>query len=115
MFGKAAMIAVLLVPTASIARHDDHRTATDPVFWFNVAVSSARIERMKRARSRQYILPFPVCRTSADLLASAALSLSYFGAAATVSPSGKILYSKKDAFSPGPKGPGTAFLTGGKL
>jgi hypothetical protein len=26
MFGKAAMIAVLLAPMASIARHDDHRT-----------------------------------------------------------------------------------------
>jgi hypothetical protein len=26
MLGKATMIAVLLAPTASIARHDDHRT-----------------------------------------------------------------------------------------
>jgi hypothetical protein len=42
MFGKAAMIAVLLAPTASIARHDDHSTAEDPVCWFNVAMSSAR-------------------------------------------------------------------------
>jgi hypothetical protein len=36
MLGKAAIIAVLLAPTASIARHDDHRTATDPVCWFKV-------------------------------------------------------------------------------
>jgi hypothetical protein len=42
MFGKAAIIAVLLAPTASIARHDDHRTATDPVCWFNVVTPSAR-------------------------------------------------------------------------
>src|SRR3974390_1222836 len=35
-----------------------------------------------------------------------------FGAAATVSPGGKILKRKKGAFSPGPNGPGTAFLTG---
>jgi hypothetical protein len=39
MLGKAAMIAVLLAPTASIARHDDHRTAAKPVRWFNVAAS----------------------------------------------------------------------------
>ena len=26
MLGKAAMIAVLLAPTASIARHEDHKT-----------------------------------------------------------------------------------------
>jgi hypothetical protein len=31
MFGKAAMIAVLLMPTASIARHDDHRIDLDAV------------------------------------------------------------------------------------
>jgi hypothetical protein len=37
MLGRAAMIAVLLAPTASIARHDDHRTAAKPVRWFNVA------------------------------------------------------------------------------
>ena len=35
MVGKAAMIAVLLAPIASIDRHDDHRTDTDPVRWFN--------------------------------------------------------------------------------
>jgi hypothetical protein len=35
------MIAVPLAPTASIARHDDHRTDADPVRWFNVAASSA--------------------------------------------------------------------------
>src|SRR5262249_24429530 len=37
MLGKAAMIAVLLAPTASIARHDDHSTAAKPARWFNVA------------------------------------------------------------------------------
>jgi hypothetical protein len=42
MFGKAAMIAVLLAPTASIARHDDHRTDANPVPLFNVAVDSSR-------------------------------------------------------------------------
>jgi hypothetical protein len=31
MLGKAAMIAVLLAPTASIARHDDHRTEAKPL------------------------------------------------------------------------------------
>jgi len=31
MSGKAAMIAVLLAPTASIARHDDHRTDANTV------------------------------------------------------------------------------------
>jgi hypothetical protein len=30
MLGNAAMIAVLLAPTASIARQDDHRTAAKP-------------------------------------------------------------------------------------
>jgi hypothetical protein len=39
MFGKAAMIAVLLAPTASIARHDDHRTNANPDCCFNVAAS----------------------------------------------------------------------------
>jgi hypothetical protein len=43
MFGKAAMIAVLLTPTASIARHDDHRTDAKPVRWFKVAASSVAI------------------------------------------------------------------------
>src|SRR5262249_36037735 len=30
MVGSAAMMAVLLAPTASIARHDDHSTAAPP-------------------------------------------------------------------------------------
>jgi hypothetical protein len=42
MLGKAAMIAVLLAPTASIARHDDHRTDAKPLRWFNVAASSGQ-------------------------------------------------------------------------
>src|SRR5262249_60082462 len=42
MLGKAAMIAVLLAPTASIARHDDHSTAAKPVRWFNVALVLTR-------------------------------------------------------------------------
>src|SRR5262249_34194274 len=37
MLGRAAMIAVPLAPTASIAKHDDHRTEANPVRWFNVA------------------------------------------------------------------------------
>jgi len=45
MVGKAAMIAVLLAPTASIARHDDHRTDAIPVRWFNVAAPSAQMSR----------------------------------------------------------------------
>jgi len=36
MFGKAAMIAVLLAPTASIARHDDHRINVNPVRCFTL-------------------------------------------------------------------------------
>jgi hypothetical protein len=36
------MIAVLLAPTASIARHDDHSTAAKPVRWFNVALVLTR-------------------------------------------------------------------------
>ena len=31
------MIAVLLEPTASIARHDDHRTDANTIRWLNVA------------------------------------------------------------------------------
>src|SRR5262245_61886700 len=42
MLGKAAMIAVLLAPTASIAKHDDHSTAAKPVRWFNVALVLGR-------------------------------------------------------------------------
>src|SRR5215813_5593794 len=44
MLGRAAMIAVPLAPTASIARHDDHRTAAKPVRWFNVAASRPRMD-----------------------------------------------------------------------
>jgi hypothetical protein len=33
---------VLLMPTASIAKHDDHRTAAKPVRWLNVVASSGR-------------------------------------------------------------------------
>jgi hypothetical protein len=40
MLGSAAMMAVLLAPTASIARHDDHRTDANPAWCFNVADSS---------------------------------------------------------------------------
>jgi hypothetical protein len=41
--GNAAIIAVLLAPTASIARHDAHRTDANPVGWFNVAASSSPV------------------------------------------------------------------------
>src|SRR5262245_35121462 len=33
MLGNAAMIAVLLAPTANIARHDDHRIGANAVRW----------------------------------------------------------------------------------
>ena len=36
-------MAVLLAPTASIARHDDHRTDVNPVRWFKPAASSAPV------------------------------------------------------------------------
>ena len=42
MSGRAAMMAVLLAPTASIARHDAHRIGADPVRWFKIAASSVR-------------------------------------------------------------------------
>src|SRR5262245_3189275 len=41
MSGKAAMIAVLLAQTASIARQDDHSNEAEHVRWLNVAGSSA--------------------------------------------------------------------------
>jgi hypothetical protein len=49
MVGKAAMIAVLLAPTASIVRHDDHSTDAIPVRWFNIAAPSARPLRHAQA------------------------------------------------------------------
>ena len=39
----------------------------------------------------------------------------HFGAAATVSPGGRILITKAVIFSPGANGPATAFFTGGML
>jgi hypothetical protein len=41
MLGKAAMMAVLLAPTASIAKHDGHRTDANPVRWLTFSASSA--------------------------------------------------------------------------
>jgi hypothetical protein len=52
MSGRAAMIAVLLAPTASIARHDDHRTDANPVRCFNVAVSLPRYRADATAHGR---------------------------------------------------------------
>src|ERR1700733_2306221 len=57
MVGKAAMIAVPLAPTASIARHDDHRTDVNPVCCFNLpavphslrAISSHRVPARRRS------------------------------------------------------------------
>jgi hypothetical protein len=63
MFGRAAMIAVLLAPTASIARHDDHRTDANPVRCFNVAASSPR-HRADETRPR----PPRACITFFQLL-----------------------------------------------
>jgi hypothetical protein len=50
MLGRAAMIAVLLAPTASIARHDDHSTDADPVRWFNVASAQHRADERAHGR-----------------------------------------------------------------
>jgi hypothetical protein len=41
--GRAAMIAVLLAPTASIARHDDHR----------IVVNAARSRNVRRPAPRR--------------------------------------------------------------
>jgi hypothetical protein len=41
--GKAAMIAVPLAPTASIARHDGHRTDVNPVCCFTPAAPEGMI------------------------------------------------------------------------
>jgi hypothetical protein len=46
---------------------------------------------------------------------SAMVKLRHFGAAAAVSPGGKILNVKIDTFSPGLNGPGTWLLTAGML
>jgi len=40
MLGKAAMIAVLLAPTASVARHDDQRTDANPDGWLGIRTTS---------------------------------------------------------------------------
>src|SRR5262245_54000938 len=37
MFGKAAIMAVLLAPTASMAKHDDHRTGANAIAGFKAA------------------------------------------------------------------------------
>jgi hypothetical protein len=60
MFGKAAMIAVLLAPTASIARHDDHRT--EPVRWLNAAASSAqhRADETRATAPRAFVSELPL-------------------------------------------------------
>src|SRR5215468_5572289 len=60
MFGKAAMIAVLLAPTASIATHDDHRT--EPVRWLNVAMSSVRhrADETRAAAQRIVVYELPL-------------------------------------------------------
>jgi hypothetical protein len=50
-----------------------------------------------------------------EILARATSRLHYFGAAAATCPGGKILNRKNGTVCPGPNGPGTAFLTGGKL
>jgi hypothetical protein len=55
MLGKAAMIAVLLMPTASIVRHDDHSTAAKPVRWFNVAASPRRMDDTRPRRVHWFL------------------------------------------------------------
>src|SRR5438132_11708397 len=71
MFGKAAMIAVLLAPTASIARHEDHRTKA--VRWLNVAASSAqhRADATQATAPRAFVFELPL-----DLARSALSDLS---------------------------------------
>src|SRR5947209_20436111 len=55
MLGKAAMIAVLLMPTASIVRHDDHSTAAKPARWFNVAASPRRMDDTRPRRVHWFL------------------------------------------------------------
>src|SRR5262249_36931060 len=73
MLGKAAMIAVLLMPTASIVRHDDHRTAAKPVRWFNVAASSRRTDdtRPRRRGHRFSQLPLELTRSQQPIIQEA--------------------------------------------
>src|SRR5262245_41812684 len=58
MLGNAAMIAVLLAPTANIARHDDHRIGANGVRWSIVTPwspsrsdSSVRLAALAAARA----------------------------------------------------------------
>ena len=55
------MIAVLLAPTASIARHDDHRTDANPVRWFNGCVLSPASISKSAMGSRCHALRFSSC------------------------------------------------------
>src|SRR5262249_61599804 len=43
MVGNAAMIAVLLAPTASVARHDDQRTDANPDRWLGLRTTANAI------------------------------------------------------------------------
>jgi hypothetical protein len=53
MVGKAAMIAVPLAPTASIARHDDHRTDADPLrIWSSPRPASCSAARRRTGLAR---------------------------------------------------------------
>jgi hypothetical protein len=62
MLGKAAMIAVLLAPTASIAKHDDHSTAAKPIRWFNVALVLGRPRADDGAHGAACMRPYS-CRS----------------------------------------------------
>src|SRR4029450_7027724 len=48
MLGNAAMIAMLLAPTANIARHDDHRIGANRVRWSIVTPWSPSRSDFKR-------------------------------------------------------------------
>jgi hypothetical protein len=52
MSGKAAIIAVLLAPTASIARHDDHRTDANTVRYLAMQPLTSRKGGASRGRRK---------------------------------------------------------------
>src|SRR5262249_59584818 len=60
MLGNAAMIAVLLTPTASVARHDEHRTDANPFSWLNAVASSSRRRADRNAPPGAAFLRLPL-------------------------------------------------------
>src|SRR5688500_12520580 len=68
MLGKAAMIAVLLAPTANIARHDDHKTGGTGDRGIN-GVSSPDMGRFKHGQPRTAARTFTT-RASSPMMRS---------------------------------------------